>query len=260
MGQERMEAGRERGKGVVGKGAKQKGVSGGGGGKRGFYLLLAVLLIAGIGTLSILATRRNQSVSQVDSTLAPIANQGHVMGDSSAPVEVVEFADFECPACGSFATLSEPDVRERLVKTGVIRYRFMDFPLSMHRNTWPAHRAAWCAGEQGRFWEMHDALFQNQDRWNGEATTRPDGVIAGLAEQIGVNMPQFESCVSTRKYQAQIQSNVEEAGRRAVGSTPTFFIGSKKVATAVSYDEFKRYVDEALAAAGASKVTTKAAR
>lgn len=251
MGEERVDAGRERGKGVVTKstGRRKTIGAGGGGGKRGFYLVLAVLLIAGIGTLSYMATQRNQNVSQVDSTITPIPNQGHVIGSDAAPLEIVEFADFECPACGSFATLTEPDVRERLVKAELVRFRFMDFPLTMHANTWPAHRAAWCAGEQGKFWEMHDAIFQNQDRWNGEATRRPDGVLAGIAGQVGVNMDQYETCVSTRKYQAQIQANVDEATRRAVGSTPTFFIGNKKIAGALSYDELKRQVDEALAQA-----------
>jgi protein-disulfide isomerase len=166
---------------------------------------------------------------------------------------VVEFADFECPACGSFATLSEPDIRARLVNTGVIRYRFVDLPLSMHRNTWPAHRAAWCAGEQNKFWELHDALFFNQDRWNGEATTRPDGVIAGIARPLGLNMDQFNACVASRKFDPQIRANVDEAVRQQVPSTPTFIIGTKKVAGALSYDVFKRHVDDALAQRNATK-------
>lgn len=253
MGKKRMDAERGRGRGVVNSGsAKRKaGSSGGsgGGGKRWFYILLAVLLIAGIGTLSYVSTRPGQAVSQIDSTIAPVPNQGHVMGSDAARVEVVEFADFECPACGSFATLAEPDIRARLINTGLIRFRFMDLPLNIHRNTWAAHRAAWCAGEQGRFWEMHDIIFQNQDRWSGEATRRPDGVIAGLARQIGLNMDQYESCVSTRKYDPQIQANVDEAVRRQVQSTPTFLIGTKRVASAIPYDEFRRHVDEALAQA-----------
>lgn len=216
--------------------------------KRPFYIVLALLLIAGITALSYMASRPRQTVTQVDTTLPPIPNQGHVVGSDTAPVEVVEFADFECPACGSFATLTEPDVRKRLVNTGVVRYRFMDYPLSMHRNTWPAHRAAWCAGEQGRFWEMHDALFFNQDRWNGETTTRPEGVIADLARTVGVDATKFNACVESRKFDPQIRANAQEAERRQVNSTPTFIIGDKKVSSAISYDEFKRHVDEALAA------------
>lgn len=231
--------------------AKSKG--GGGRNKGPFYLLIAILLIAGIGTLSYLSARPSQAVSQIDSTVAPVPNQGHVIGSDTAPVEIVEFADFECPACGQFANITEPDVRARLVNTGLVRFRFMHFPLSMHRNAWPAHLASWCAAEQGKFWEMHDAIFQNQDRWNTQATSRPERFLNDLARQIGVNADQFQTCMSSRKYHPQIQANVQEGIRLGVGSTPTFIIGNKRVATVMSYDELKRYVDEVRTQAGATK-------
>jgi protein-disulfide isomerase len=166
---------------------------------------------------------------------------------------VVEFADFECPGCGSFATLTEPDMRSRLVNTGLVRFRFMDFPLNMHPNAMTAHLAARCAGEQGKFWEMHDAIFMNQDRWNTQATRRPDRVLAPLARQVGVNADQYESCMSTRKYQA----NVDEGVRRGVNGTPTFFIGNKRTSDVLSYDALKRLVDDALAQARSTKTATK---
>jgi len=192
-------------------------------------------------------------VSQVDTTLPPITNQGHVMGSDSAPLEVVEFGDFECPGCGSFATLTEPDVRARLVNTGRIRFRYMDFPLSMHPNAWPAHLASWCAGEQGKFWEMHDAIFATQDRWNAQATRNPEKPLAEEARRIGLNMPQYQTCMSTKKYYPQIRANLEEGVRRGVPGTPTFFIGNLKIDRPIGYDQFKKYVDEALAQSAASK-------
>lgn len=249
MGSDKMEAGRGRGKAAV-NAAKS-------GGKRAFYLSVAVLLVGGIGTLSYMATRPT-GAGMIDSTIAPIPNQGHVIGSDSALVEVVEFGDFECAACGSFANLTEPDVRARLVLTGMIRFRYMDLPLAMHRNTWPAHMAAWCAGEQGRFWEMHDALFQNQDRWNGEATRRPDKILSGLARQVGVGMDQYEQCVSTQKYRPQILANMQEAVRLGVDRTPTFLFGGKRVPGVLPYDEFKARVDTMIAAARAAQGTKKA--
>src|SRR5262245_32461824 len=125
MGQERMESGRGRAKPVVN--ARN-------GSKRPFYAAIAFLLIGGVGTLSYMSARPNAG-AVIDTTIAPVPNQGHVIGSDSAPVEVVEFGDFECPGCGQFANLTEPDVRARLVLTGLIRFRFMDFPLQMHRNT-----------------------------------------------------------------------------------------------------------------------------
>jgi protein-disulfide isomerase len=251
MGKDGTETG--RGRGVAGK-RETKPKAGvdaarNDGGKRGFYILLAIVLIGGIASLSYMASRPKQSVSLVDTPIRRIPNQGHAIGSDSAPVEVIEFADFECPACGIFATLTEPDVRTGLVNTGQVRFRFMDFPLSMHRNTWPAHRAAWCAGEQSKFWEMHDAIFFNRDRWNGEATSNPDKPLAELARPLGLDMAQFEACVKSRKYDGQIQANVDDAKRLQISSTPTFIIGNTKVAMAIPYDEFKRHVDSALAQA-----------
>src|SRR5205085_347885 len=85
--------------------------------------------------------------------------------------------------------------------------------------------------------------------WSGEVTRRPSGIFEDLARQAGVNMTQYASCVDTRKYAPQIQANVDEGQRRGVPSTPTFLIGNKMVSSAIPYDEFKRYVDVALALA-----------
>ena len=263
--EERMDNGRGRGAGVVGSGTGgAKGAGGGGtgkgsgkrhveaakkgGDKRPFYIGIALLAVAGIAGLSYVSARTPaESIVQLDSTVAHIPNQGHVLGSDSARTEVVEYADFECPGCGSFATLTEPDVRARLVNTGIIRFRFVDFPLTMHRNTLNAHLAAWCAGEQGKFWEMHDIIFENQDRWNGEATKNPDRELAELARHVGVNIPQYQSCVSSRKYLGQIQANVDAGTRAMVASTPTLIIGNQKVTGAIPYDVFKRHVDDVLA-------------
>jgi protein-disulfide isomerase len=240
MAKQRVDAGRGRAKGVVNSPKK-------GGDNRIFYVALGLLLVVGIGTLSWLATRRD-NVTTVDPSIAPVANQGHVIGSPTAPVEIVEFADFECPACGNFANLTEPDIRARLVNTGQVRFRFIDFPLDIHPNTYAAHSAAWCASEQDKFWEMHDLIFQNQDRWATQATRRPNAILTPLAQQLGLDMAKYEGCIETRKYHPQIKSNYDEAVKRGIPSTPTFIVGSQQINGAVSYDEFKRYVDQALAA------------
>jgi protein-disulfide isomerase len=162
-------------------------------------------------------------------------------------VQVLEFADFECPACGQFYVLTEPDVRQRLIETGEISYRFFDYPLPGHKNTWPASHAAACANEQGKFWQMHDLIFQGQDQWNGEATSRPKGVFKGYAETIGLDVGKWEQCFDDQKFLRNIQSHRAEAERRMVGSTPTFIIGSRMVPGSISFDKFKAYVDSAKA-------------
>lgn len=225
--------------------------------KRRFYLVLGALAVAGIATLTYMATRARANLSYVDSSIAPIANQGHVIGSDTAPVEIVEFADFECPACATFANLTEPDIRARLVTTGQVRFRFIDFPLDMHRNTWAAHLAAWCAGDQGRFWEMHDAIFMNQDRWSGEATNNPERVLEPLARQVGLDLGQYQGCMESRKFIPQIRANYDEAVRRGIQSTPSFVIGNQVLLGTRSYDEFRTLVEREIAAKRPAAPATK---
>jgi protein-disulfide isomerase len=222
-----------------------------------FYLALAVVAVAGIGALSWMTKRptADREVSPLDTTLPKVQSNGYVIGAATAPIEVVEYGDFECPSCARFATLTEPDVRTRLVDKGIIRFRFIDFPLSMHRNTWPASRAAACADEQGKFWEMHDALFQTQDQWNGETTSKPNGFFKQLAGQIGLNQQQFDQCVDSKKTQAKIQAHEQLAEQQHIQATPSFIIGGKIVEGPRAYDEFKTYVDSALAKAGSPVAT-----
>ncbi|HEY2376863.1 MAG TPA: DsbA family protein [Gemmatimonadaceae bacterium] len=218
---------------------------------RVFYLALAIVAVAGIGALTWMSKRPEaRDASPFDSTLPKVQSNGYVIGSTAAPIEVIEFGDFECPQCARFASLTEPDVRTRLVDKGIVRFRFIDFPLSMHRNTWPASRAAACADEQGKFWEMHDALFQAQDQWNGETTSSPNDVFKGLAKQIGLNQQQFDQCVDTKTTQAKVQAHEELAIQQHINATPSFIIGGKIQEGALTYDEFKSLVDAALAKSG----------
>jgi protein-disulfide isomerase len=226
---------------------------------RAFYIALVALAIGGIAVLSWLSTRSSgRQVIEVDPTLPSVEAVGYVMGSPDAPIEVLEFADFECPGCAQFAILTGPDVKQRLVETGQIRLRLMDFPLSIHRNAWTASLSAACANEQGKVWEMHDAIFGAQDRWNTQATNDPLGVMVELARGIGLDADQFEECVASRKYQANVQAHMQEAERRGVQATPSFIIGGKLIPGAISYDDFKSYVDAALAEANAAGGTRPA--
>jgi protein-disulfide isomerase len=228
------------------------------GSKRGFYLLIAVVAIAGIGALSYLSGQSKKSTPiAIDPSLPPIKSQGYVMGSATAPLEVTEFGDFECPACNQFAEITEPDVRAQFVNTGRIRFRFIDFPLvNVHRNTLNASVAAACADEQGQFWPMHDILYAKQDVWNGEATTNPDKVIKGLAHAIpGIDGGKFDLCLDTRHALGKVQSHMQLAMDRKIERTPTLIIGSKEFG-AIGIDEFKQAVDEELAALDTAKAST----
>ena len=219
-----------------------------------FYALLgAVVAVAAVFIGYQMTRPKTEAVSIPSNTPLPKA-EGYLLGSPTAPVQVLEFADFECPACSNFATITEPDVRSRLVQTGQISYRFIDFPLSMHRNSFAASNAAACANEQGKFWEMHDQLFANQDRWNGEATSRPKGELKKLAQSVGLDAGKWEQCYDAKKYQLNIVANQREGERRQVPSTPTFVIGNKMLPGNIGYDQFKAYVDSAAALAAPKQV------
>jgi protein-disulfide isomerase len=226
-----------------------------GGPGRGFWIALGVLVLLGITGLSWMASRPKTQVTRLDPNLPAMKAEGYLLGSPTAPVEVIEFADFECPACGQYATITEPDVRTRLVNTGRVRVRYIDYPLPMHKNTWDASLAAACANDQGKFWEMHDALFANQDKWNGEATSRPRGPIGDLARSVGLDMTKYGACMDADTHRAKIQSHLAEAEKRQIQSTPTFVFNGLVVPSALPYDTFKKYVDEAAKTAPASSDT-----
>lgn len=238
MANKRVETGRGRKAGVV-KSAK-KPVN------RAFYLIVALIAVGGIVALTYAATRGKTTTRVAyDATLPKVESHGYLIGDANAPLEVTEFGDFECPQCGRFATLTEPDVRARLVSTGKIRFRFVDYPLDMHRNTWNASIAAACADEQGQFWPMHDAIFAAQDQWDGLATSNPDKVLKEIGARIGLNKEQFNSCLDSQKTKPKVQAHWQLATARKVGGTPTFLFGKdEQIGAFLSYDEFKKIVDE----------------
>jgi protein-disulfide isomerase len=218
------------------------------GSKLPFYALLALIAAGGAGWIAYQATRpKSLGVVTLDPSIPLPESAGYLLGDSSAPVKVLEFADFECPACGHFANLTEPDVRRRLIETGVVSLRFLDFPLSAHQNSWDASMAAACAAEQGKFWEMHDLIFQAQDQWATQATNRPRGVLERLARSLGLDMARWNQCYDEQRYRLRIAAHQREGERRRVTFTPTFIIGSRMIPGALSYDVFKAYVDSALA-------------
>ena len=269
MAKDRMDAGRGRSGQTVKKQGAQgaKGAQGASAGKkvsvrstdrRPFYMLLGAIALAAVVFIGWQMTQSKSSgVITVDPSITLPGATGYLIGSATAPVEILEFADFECPACGSFATLTEPDVRKRLVETGQARFRFMDFPLAIHQNTWDAHMAAACANEQGRFWEMHDQIFANQDRWNSQATNRPKSILKRIAQDLQppVNVSQWEECYDAQKYKLNIAATQREGERRLVQSTPTFVIGDKLLPGSLGFDQVKAYVDSAAAKAANSPIT-----
>ena len=214
---------------------------------RKFAGILIAVAILGVAAIGYAVTHGGPQVMIVDPTTPAGAAVGHLLGKADAPVQVLEFGDFECPGCGNFANITEPDVRSRLISQGLISFRYYDFPLPAHKNTWTAHLSASCAEEQGKFWEMHDRIYAGQDDWSNltMGVTKPLPVFRRYATELGLDVKKWEDCVTTQRPAAGIKGNQAEGVRRNVAQTPTIIIGNRQV-NGVSYDEFKKLVDQAL--------------
>jgi protein-disulfide isomerase len=217
-----------------------------------YAVLAAVAAVALVGVTLSGGSPKADTFSAAPSTV-PVQAEGYLLGNPNAPVQVLEWADFECPACMQFATITEPDVRSRLVETGQVGFRYFFFPLTnIHRSAASAAYAAACAGDQNKFWEMHDAIYQGFDDWAQGRARDPKGVFRGYAERIaGMDVDAWESCYDSDKHHATIQSHVSAGIQRGVEGTPTFFVNGRQLG-AVSYDAFKAAVDSARAAAPAA--------
>jgi len=227
----------------------------------GFLAVIGVLLLVGGGVLW--GTMQNKPKPiELPKDAPAMKAEGYLRGNPDAPITIIEFADFECPGCGQFATIQGPDIKARIVDAGLANFRFYDFPLtSIHQNTLFAHLAAACANDQGKFWEMHDQLFANQPDWSTMATTNPRKVIEAYATAVGLDMATYNSCMDEQKYLPRIQANATEGQSRGVSSTPTIIVGNKIYPGGLTADGIKKLVDSLTAAgAGAAPAADTAAK
>jgi protein-disulfide isomerase len=168
------------------------------------------------------------------------ADDDPVLGDAKAPVEVIEFSDFQCPYCAKVASVLHALVAKYPGKVKVV---FRDFPLSFHENARPAAMAATCAHEQGKFWAMHDQLFKNQGQLEMKA-------LKTYARVAGLNGEKFDECLASAKYDAEITKDLKDGEAAGVEGTPSFFVNGRPFSGSPSLEELSQAVDAALAEAG----------
>jgi len=162
------------------------------------------------------------------------------LGENKATVLVVEFSDFQCPFCSRFFQQTEAQLITDYVKTGKVKFVYKDFPLdSIHPQARPAAEAARCAGEQGKFWEYHDYIFNNQARLSTQG-------IKDFAKELKLDETKFNSCVDARKYKDDVETNFQEGIKLGVQGTPTTFINGKKIVGAQPYSVIKAAIDAEL--------------
>jgi protein-disulfide isomerase len=185
------------------------------------------------------------SPANLDSLLAR-ANRGRVKGPQTAPVTLIEISDFECPYCREFFETTYARLDSAYVRTGRVKLLFMVYPLPGHRESYPAAKAAFCAGVQGRFWPMHDRLFSTQREWVGDAAAAAR--FTRYAQALGLEMAAYRDCVDNDRVAPVVMNDVMQAAGAGVNGTPTFIVnGQKMLNGAVPFDDLKKELDEALA-------------
>ena len=167
-------------------------------------------------------------------------------GSSKAAVTIVEFSDFQCPFCARV----QPALKELLAKySGRVNLAYRDFPLAqIHPQASTAAEASRCAGEQGKFWEYHDLLFANTSKLDAAS-------LADYARRVGLDPKQFDSCLASGKFKAQVEEDLEQGMKAGVSGTPGFFINGIPLSGAQPASEFEKIIDMELAAAGRKSAT-----
>lgn len=172
-----------------------------------------------------------------------------VLGEEDAKLVMIEFSDYQCPYCKRHATTVWPEIKKQYVDTGKMKLIFHDFPLTrIHKEAALAAQAATCAGDQGKYWEMHDRLFEHPK------AIKP---VANHAEALHLEMDAFNDCISSEKYAQEVKDDTDQALELGVRSTPTFIfavtndkgeiIGKRLVRGALPFEKFKEEIDKLLA-------------
>jgi protein-disulfide isomerase len=228
-------------------------------------ILMALLVIASF-LLGVLATKvaylensnsgQNQQAAAVQASpgasVAPGAKVNvssgpfPVLGDKNAKVTVVEFADFQCPFCEQWFTNVETPLIKDYVNTGKIKFAFRNYAFLGQESTWAAE-AAYCANDQGKFWDYHDYLYKHQGQENSGAFSKAN--LEQFAADLGLNTTQFNSCLDSDKYATQVANDVKDGQTAGVTGTPTSFVDGQSVVGAQPYSAFKTLIDQELAKA-----------
>jgi protein-disulfide isomerase len=217
-----------------------------------FYIALGLIAVLGVAVVIFSVLRGGASLPEVEAvTPRPInvptgtTPEGFAFkGREDAPVTVEEYADFQCPFCGTFATTIEPALDQQYIESGEVRWIFRDFPLQQHANALPAAEAARCAGDQGKFWPMHDLLFARQDEWAGLSDF--DARALQYAQALGLDVEAFGQCLSSDVHLEPLRQAQAAAVERQIPGTPTFFVNGQQV----DAQQLPQAIDAALAGGG----------
>jgi protein-disulfide isomerase len=214
------------------------------GGMKRFYAILIGVAVVGLGVLGVLLARPKTVSIPANVTIQASDTagfRGYIKGSADAPVEITEYADFQCPFCQTFATLQMPTIEDRLINGGRLRWRYRDFPLQQHQFSRLAAHSAACADEQGKYWAQHEQIYQGQSEWAAARDAGP--FFRNYARTVGLDLGRYDSCMKSGKYAGRIQASYNEGVQLGVSSTPTLLIGNRLYRGRLDSDAIIKMVD-----------------
>ncbi|MCX6813181.1 MAG: DsbA family protein [Candidatus Azambacteria bacterium] len=175
--------------------------------------------------------------------LPQISSSDFVLGDKNAPVTIITYSDFQCPFCDKFFKETESVLREKYVKTGKVKFIYRDFAFLGQESLWAAN-AARCAGEQDKFWQYHDYLYNSQRGENQGAFSKDN--LKSFATALGLATEKFNACLDSEKYTDLIQQETKAGGEAGVQGTPASFINGTLYPGALPTATFTKIIDDEL--------------
>lgn len=163
-----------------------------------------------------------------------------------AAIVMIEFSDYQCPFCKEFYDESFHQLREEYIDTGMVHYVFRDFPLDSHEQAIPAAIAANCAGEQDKYWEIHDMLFERQDEWTYQNNT--EQIFEEYAAELGLDLEAFRTCRESGEQKDEILNDLSQGSQYTTQYTPTFYINGEKLVGAQPLETFRTVIEREIAA------------
>lgn len=201
----------------------------------------AILLVGG-AVFGLIKLGSNASSNQTTSLINSVSPSDWSKGAEGAKVGLLEYSDFQCPACGTYYTFIK-QLNEKL--TEKIQFTYRHFPLKqIHANAELAARAAEAAGRQSKFWEMHDMLFENQSSWSNQRNAKD--TFVSYAQSLQLDIGQFENDLNSKEVKEKVESNYQSGIQSGVNATPTFFLNGQKIQNPRSYDEFRNIIEQAI--------------
>ena len=204
-----------------------------------FVAIVVACLIALFGIFAVTSNTNNTT----NGSKATLSN--NVMGKNTKKVTLVEYGDFQCPACGQY----HPIVKQLVSQyENDIQFQFRNFPLqTIHPNARASARAAEAAGKQGKYWEMHNMLYEKQSEWTESSNAK--AIFQNYAKQLNLNSTKFDTDFASDDVNSIISADYNEGVKLGVNATPSFFVQGKKIQNPQTLDEFKKVIDDAIKAA-----------